>query len=839
MLNEKHTRPSNPVEHAGGVPQPNSASPSLARPLLYQHGLIGFVQMRKCILLALMSLWFNGLPLNARAANLPNPILFVTQVPVPGDFTSIGSVFGNHQASLESVSRGGDLYILYPDGTLKNLTRVAGYGKSGSQAGTGIAVRQPSVHWDGKKAVFSMVIGAPSKQYQVQTYFWQLYEITGLGQNETPVITKVPNQPANFNNISPIYGTDDRIIFTSDRPRTGEAQLYPQLDEYEEAPTVTGLWSLDPATGDLAMLNHTPSGAFSPFIDSFGRLLFTRWDHLQRDQQADADNAAVAKGQQPTYNTFNYSDETANATILKTDRTEIFPEPRSESSILYGHTFNQFFPWQINEDGTEEETLNHVGRHELTRYIPQSFKNDPALDTFYNVAIRYNTNSFENFIQMAEDPLHPGTYFGIDAPEFGTHASGQILTLDGPPTLNPDKMVLHYITSTSTKSAVPTGQTPPADHTGLYRNPLPLSDGQLVAVHTATKTADRNSGTTASPASLYDLRMKFVTKSGTYFAADQPLTPGITATISYYNPDTLVTFSGVLWELDPVEVRARTRPPRLASKLPSPEEQIFTAEQVDVAAFKNFLRTNNLAVIVSRNVTTRDHSDKQQPFNLRIAGTSTKTVASAAAKLYDISHMQFFEADQLRGVYGGSRAGRRVIAQNLHGTANDWNAGSATDPVGSVRLGIDGSMAAFVPARRAMTWQLTDTAGAPVVRERYWLTFQPGEIRSCTSCHGINQRDQAGNGAPTNPPEALRSLLRAWKSQTGYASQLRFAALKRNTGPKLTLQSTPAASQILILETSSDLTNWTPVRTNANSPTGSSWDVDISAFRGFYRINAR
>ena len=39
-------------------------------------------------------------------------------------------------------------------------------------------------------------------------------------------------------------------------------------------------------------------------------------------------------------------------------------------------------------------------------------------------------------------------------------------------------------------------------------------------------------------------------------------------------------------------------------------------------------------------------------------------------------------------------------------------------------------MAAFVPARRAMTWQLTDPAGAPVVRERYWLTFQPGEIRT-------------------------------------------------------------------------------------------------------------
>ena len=33
----------------------------------------------------------------------------------------------------------------------------------------------------------------------------------------------------------------------------------------------------------------------------------------------------------------------------------------------------------------------------------------------------------------------------------------------------------------------------------------------------------------------------------------------------------------------------------------------------------------------------------------------------------------------------------------------------------------------------------------------------------CASCHGANSRDQAGNNSPTNKPEALRELLRAWK----------------------------------------------------------------------------
>jgi hypothetical protein len=51
-----------------------------------------------------------------------------------------------------------------------------------------------------------------------------------------------------------------------------------------------------------------------------------------------------------------------------------------------------------------------------------------------------------------------------------------------------------------------------------------------------------------------------------------------------------------------------------------------------------------------------------------------------------------------------------------------------------------------------------------VVRERYWLSFQPGEIRVCASCHGLNSADQQGAGVPMNSPEALRTLLQFWKA---------------------------------------------------------------------------
>ncbi len=690
------------------------------------------------------------------------PILFVTQVPVTADFTTIGSTFGNHLASTNSATRGGDLWIRYPDGSLKNLTQLAGYGTEGFQGANSIAVRDPAVHWDGSKAVFSMVIGSATQQYQVNTYYWQLYEITGLGQADTPVITKVPNQPTDFNNVSPIYGTDGRIIFTTDRPRNGARHLYPQLDEYELAPVVTGLWSLDPATGDLQLLNHAPSGDFTPTIDSYGRVIFTQWDHLQRDQQADAD-ANYGTGQNcdsGPYGTFNYSDESATAQVLPRQE-EHFPEPRScrgdllAGTNLEGHEFNHFFPWMIREDGTDSEILNHLGRHELHSYIPRTFTNDPNIQEYYGQYNRYNPNYILNFFQIKESPTTPGLYFGVDAAEFGTHASGQIVSIYAPPLRHADQISVTYITHRETF-----GTTPSANHSGMYREPLPLANGELIAVHSSF--IGQENGTYPNGAS-YNFRLKTVTLGGNgYWTADQPLTPGISKTISYWSPDQMVNFSGTLWELNPVEVRPRPIPTAAPHTLPAPEQAIFDQAGVNVAAFQEYLRQNNLALLVVRDATTRDDFDFQQPLNLRVPG-GVQNMAGPGT-VYDVTHMQLFRGDQLRGWTGGYdteiNPGRRVLARPLYGAPNPPLNNA---PLGSVLIAADGSVAALVPAQRALTWQLTDSAGTGIVRERYWVTFQPGEIRMCTSCHGPSEFDQAGNLPPTNEPQALLELLEYWQ----------------------------------------------------------------------------
>ena len=134
----------------------------------------------------------------------PNPVLFVAQFPIADDFATIGSTFANHLAAVNRVGRGGGLFVRYTDGTVRDLTAEAGYGESAEFQGVNsIAVREPQVHWDGTKAIFSMAIGAPPVQYQWTDETWQLYEVTGLGQGETAVVTPVPFQPTDSNNVSP------------------------------------------------------------------------------------------------------------------------------------------------------------------------------------------------------------------------------------------------------------------------------------------------------------------------------------------------------------------------------------------------------------------------------------------------------------------------------------------------------------------------------------------------------------------------------------------------------------------------------------------------------------
>src|SRR5206468_4572690 len=130
----------------------------------------------------------------------------------------------------------------------------------------------------------------------------------------------------------------------------------------------------------------------------------------------------------------------------------------------------------------------------------------------------------------------------------------------------------------------------------------------------------------------------------------------------------------------------------------------------------------------------------------------------------------------------------------------------------STQLAPDGSMASIVPARRALSWQLTDTNNTGVVRERYWLTFQPGEIRTCASCHGVNTLDQANHPPPTNTPLALIRLLNYWK-----ANAMVQPAVVANQGTnrfQISFIRRPAEAGVTYhVQASPDLAGWSDIAT--------------------------
>lgn len=693
------------------------------------------------------------------------PILYVTQVPANqnGDATrggganAVTGTFGNHDPT--KAPRGGDLEIVYPDGTVRSLTTEAGYGAKGAlQGDDAIAVRQPCVHWDGEKALFSMVVGAQ----QSEEVHWQIYEVTGLGQGDVASIRRVEGQPEEFDNVSPVYGVaragepSDPILFTSTLPPTGEPELV-QLDEYESSPTVSGIFRMVEGA-EPVRIEHAPSGAFGLFVDSFDRVLYTRWDHLQRDQQGDNPRAALR------YHPLTYSGEALDsAYVADAERSEVFPEARTADDPTRDpgvglHTFSQFYPWQVDEEGTREETLVHVGRQELGGApLTGSFLDDDALSGDVDPSQHANLLRMiekAGFFQLREDPTRPGTLYATYAYEFFGAGGGALVRLTAAPDDHPDGIVVEALT--------PLEGFDPRARTGTYRSPLPTSDGGMIASYTSADGPLDDDGL-AVDGEPFGFRLWALVEGPSGFTPARRLTTRAAKLVLWEQDGALHQWSGEPWELDPVEVAPRPRPaPRLAD-VDAVEAGVFDDAGVDKDAFAAWLAEHDWALLVSRNVTRRDRADVQQPFNLEVrGGPASVSTAAPDARSYELRWLQVFQADLIRGYAdddGVPLPGRRVLARPSGATG----AAPTLAPSGATRIAADGSFAAIVPARRAVTWQTLDPDGAPVVRERYWVTLAPGEIRSCPACHGINTLSQSGEPTPTNAPLALRELLVGWE----------------------------------------------------------------------------
>jgi len=80
--------------------------------------------------------------------------------------------------------------------------------------------------------------------------------------------------------------------------------------------------------------------------------------------------------------------------------------------------------------------------------------------------------SFRNFFHIQESPVTPG-----------------------------------YITHPDTRFVT---DTPSPEHSGLYRDPIPLDNGNILVTHSSTTEYDANIGTFSMPISKYDFRLQLL-----------------------------------------------------------------------------------------------------------------------------------------------------------------------------------------------------------------------------------------------------------------------------------------------------------------------------------------
>ena len=139
-----------------------------------------------------------------------------------------------------------------------------------------------------------MLVGAPIAGNKIDQTRWQIYEVTGLGDANKKQIVQIGESKHKIRNTTTSHQ------FTTPTTTSFLLQIDHELDKHICIPNSTNTRRHRVSLGygsyivmdSCNLLSHTPSGAFQPIIDRFGRVLFTRWDHLQQDQLADRDRDA-------------------------------------------------------------------------------------------------------------------------------------------------------------------------------------------------------------------------------------------------------------------------------------------------------------------------------------------------------------------------------------------------------------------------------------------------------------------------------------------------------------------------------------------------------------------
>ena len=217
-------------------------------------------------------------------------LLFITrEVQPPNEYTwgphVCDQFFGFH-ASLKKAVRGSGLYVI-DEPFAEDRTPVAKsilYEKpveTGAWKGRKLVCRNgwddersccflsPDVSWDGSEIVFSATQGEPRIREWADDTVFHVFKCRADGSGLAQLTT------GNVNDLFPCWLPNGRVVFCSER-RGGYGRCHRR-----EVPTFT-LHTMFPDGTDITCLSPHETNEFEPSVDNDGRLVYMRWDYLDR-----------------------------------------------------------------------------------------------------------------------------------------------------------------------------------------------------------------------------------------------------------------------------------------------------------------------------------------------------------------------------------------------------------------------------------------------------------------------------------------------------------------------------------------------------------------------------
>ena len=221
------------------------------------------------------------LRLVTRKAVLANPLMNFDDLLVMGYMKPGGDCHMVDQYCGWNAKPGGGIFILkgYKSGTphmvnvLENAVVEGGRFK-GQKLVNGAFLR-PDLSFDGKRIVFAWN-NITDKAYHIFSVNADGSHLTQLTDGRINF-----NEPAlmnsSCNDFDPCWLPDGRIAFLSER-RGG----YLRCSAGRPLMTFT-LWSMKPDGSDLIPISYHETNEWNPSVDNNGRLVYTRWDYVDRD----------------------------------------------------------------------------------------------------------------------------------------------------------------------------------------------------------------------------------------------------------------------------------------------------------------------------------------------------------------------------------------------------------------------------------------------------------------------------------------------------------------------------------------------------------------------------